>query len=86
MKKNRVTSSYIIKWLTVIQTKRERERKRIIKKIPTDWESERNKKENKSLRQNEDTRKEKKRKTIIYQKYVHRGDTKINKMKKWRKI
>ena len=40
-----IKSSNIIKWLTVIQTKweRERERKRIIKQIPTDWESERNK-------------------------------------------
>ena len=33
------------------------------------------------MRENEDTRREKKRKTIIYQKYVHRGDTKINKRK-----
>ena len=31
------------------------------------------------VRENEDTRKEKKRKTIIYQKYVYRGDSKINK-------
>ena len=42
----------------------------------------RNKKESQSLRQNEDTRREKNRKTKIYQKYVYRGDTKINKMKK----
>ena len=33
------------------------------------------------MRENEDTRKEKKRKTKIYQKYVYRGDTKINKRK-----
>ena len=38
------------------------------------------------MRENEDTRKEKNRKTIIYQKYVHRGDTKIIKMKKNVKI
>ena len=30
-------------------------------------------------RENKDTRREKKRKTIIYQKYVHAGDTKIDK-------
>ena len=41
-----IKSSNIIKWLTVIQTKweRERERKRIIKQITTDWESEGKKK------------------------------------------
>ena len=42
----------------------------------------RNKKENQSLRANKNTRREKNRKTKIYQKYVFRGDTKINKMKK----
>ena len=31
-------------------------------------------------------RKRKKEKTKNYQKYVHRGDTKIKKIKKWRKI
>ena len=31
------------------------------------------------VRENEDTRKEKKRKTIIYQEYVHGGDAKIKK-------
>ena len=30
--------------------------------------------------------KRKTEKTKIYQKYVYRGDTKINKMEKWRKI
>ena len=40
------------------------------------------KKENQSLRQNKDTRREKNRKTTIYQKYVFRGDKKINKIKK----
>ena len=34
------------------------------------------------VRENEDTRKEKKRKTIIYQKCVFIGDTKINEIKK----
>ena len=34
------------------------------------------------LERNKDTRREKKRKTIIYQKYVHAGDTKINKKEK----
>ena len=43
------------------------------------------------LKRNKDTRREKKRKTIIYQKYVHAGDTKtknINKKekKKYRNI
>ena len=51
----------------------EREKKQTKKRIRV-WE------------QNEDTTKEKKRKTIIYQKYVYRGDTKINKMKKNTKI
>ena len=31
------------------------------------------------VRENEDTRKEKKRKTKIYQEYVHGGDAKIKK-------
>ena len=34
------------------------------------------------LERNKETRREKKRKTIIYQKYVHAGDTKINKKEK----
>ena len=34
------------------------------------------------LERNKDTRREKKRKTIIYQKYVHAGDTEINKKEK----
>ena len=33
----------------------------------------------KSLRENEDTRREKKSKTEIYQKYVYRGDIEIKK-------
>ena len=37
------------------------------------------------LERNKDTRREKKRKTIIYQKYVHAGDSKINKKKKKRR-
>ena len=39
-------------------------------------------KENQSKREYEDTRREEKIKTIIYQKYVYRGDKKIKKMKK----
>ena len=75
---NHIKSSNTIKWLTMIQTKRERERERERITIrntdrPREW---------KSWRQNEDTRREKNRKTEIYQKYVQRGDTKINKMKK----
>ena len=40
------------------------------------------------LDRNKDTRREKKRKTILYQKYVHAGDTKTKniKMKKERNI
>ena len=34
------------------------------------------------LERNKDTRREKKRKTIIYQKYEHAGDTKIDKKEK----
>ena len=34
------------------------------------------------LERNKDTRREKNRKTKIYQKYVYRGDTKINKKEK----
>ena len=37
------------------------------------------------LERNKDTRREKKRKTIIYQKYVHAGDTKTNNIKKKRR-
>ena len=81
-----IKSSNIIKWLTVIQTKweRERERKSIIKRNTNrlrEWKKE-TKKRIRVREQNEDTRREKNRKTIIHQKYVFRGDTKINKMKK----
>ena len=37
------------------------------------------------LERNKDTRREKKRKTIIYQKYVHAGDTKTKNIKKKRR-
>ena len=37
------------------------------------------------LKRNKDTRREKKRKTIIYQKYVFRGDTKTKNIKKKRR-
>ena len=81
---NHIKSSNIIKWLTMIQTKREKERERErITKRNTD-----RLREWKSWRQNEDTRREKNRKTKIYQKYVQRGDTKIRneKIKKNTKI
>ena len=69
------------KWLTVIQTKRER--KRIIKRKSNrlrEWTKKIRKEL--ELERNKDTKREKKRKTIIYQKYVHAGDTKINKKEK----
>ena len=53
---NHIKSSNIIKWLTVIQTKWEREREQ--KEIQTDWESEETKKRIR-VWENEDTRKEK---------------------------
>ena len=53
------------------------------KKIPTDWESEGKKKR---IRVREKTKILEKRKKKNYQKYVYGGDSKINKMKKWRKI
>ena len=37
------------------------------------------------LERNKDTRREKKRKTIIYQKYAHAGDTKTKNIKKKRR-
>ena len=52
------------------------------KEIPTDWESEETKKR---IRVRDKMRTLQERKTVktkIYQKYVFRGDTKINKMKK----
>ena len=83
-----IKSSNIIKWLTVIQSKRERERE--IERITNrntnrlrEWRKERKKKR---IRVREKVKILEERKTIIYQKYVYRGDTKINKMKKWRKI
>ena len=73
-------------WLTVIQTKweREGERKRITKTNNNrlrEW-----KKQTKKRIRVTDKMKilenGKKQKTKIYQKYVYRGDTKINKVKK----
>ena len=76
-----IISSNIIKWLTVIQTKwereRERERKRNTNRL-REWRKERKKKR---IRVREKVKILEERKTIIYQKYVYRGDTKI---KKWR--
>ena len=69
--------------LTVIQAKRERERKRITKRKSNrlkEWTKEIRREL--ELERNKDTRRVKKRKTIIYQKYVYRGDTKINKKEK----
>ena len=79
IKKNRITSSNIIKWLTVIQSKREI--KRITKRKSNrlrEWKKE---KENYSFRDNEDTRRKKNRK----QKFIwNMSIEEIKKIKKWR--
>ena len=85
---NHIKSSNIIKWLTVIQTKweRERERKSITKRNTNRLRECRNKKRIRVRDKMRTLQERKTEKTKIYQKYVHGGDTKINKMEKWRKI
>ena len=69
-------------WLTVIQTRKERKR---IPKRNTNRLREWKKQTKKRIRVTDRIRTPEERKTVkttIYQKYVHRGDTKINEMKK----
>ena len=81
-----IKSSNIIKWLTVIQTKRER--KSITKRNTNrlrEWKKETKKRTRIRVGVRDKMKtleKRKKEKTEIYQKYVFRGDSKINKMKK----
>ena len=85
---NHIKSSNIIKWLTVIQTKWERERERIIKRNTNrlrEWRNEKKKRIRIRVRVRDKMKileERKTEKTKIYQKYVCRGNAKINKMKK----
>ena len=78
---NRVISWSDWQWYRLKEKEKEKE-KESQKEIPTDWESEGKKKR---IRVRDNMKTLEKRKTVktkIYQKYVYRGDTKINKMKK----
>ena len=81
---NHIKSSNIIKKLTVIQTKweRERERKRITNRNTNRLRECRNKKRIRVRDKMKIPEERKTEKTKIYQKHVYRGHKKINKMKK----